>query len=70
MSLFLNHTTAFTGFAAIIPVAALREQRNTECKENAKRRQWRNYPGKGLNRNITDPEKQLTNNPFKPPNKQ
>ena len=26
-------------------VAALREQRNIERKENAKGRQWRNFPG-------------------------
>ena len=30
----------------IVTVAALREQRNTEYKENAKGREWRNHPEK------------------------
>ena len=30
----------------LIVVAALREQRNIEYKENAKGRQWRNHPEK------------------------
>ena len=33
------------GLATNGSVAALREQRNIERKENAKGRQWRNFPG-------------------------
>ena len=63
-------TELLTLYPKYIAVAALREQRNIECKENAKGRQWRNHPEKDRVETSLTLKKQLTNNPFKPPNKQ